>query len=88
MMFGPRSWQCGSNHELTRPRFHARRCLLLASKAGRRKFNSVRELIRPARTAAACGGGNALEYTHPAVLGTGSYGVAMAVTTSADRRIA
>ena len=61
---------------------------LSVSWAGCSKLHSVRELIRPARTAAACGGGNALEYTHPAVLGTGSYGVAMAVTTSADRRIA
>ena len=32
--------------------------------------------------------GNALEYSNPAVLGIGSYGVAMAVTTPDARRIA
>ena len=32
--------------------------------------------------------GNALEYTNPTLLGNGSYGVAMAVTTRDDKRIA
>ena len=49
----------------------------------------MRELIRPRTDRRGMWSeGDALEYSNPAVLGAGSYGVAMAVTTPDARRIA